>query len=168
MSSDELSQRLTSSEIPQADDPTRVQEFALALRDPATLGLEPRDISYYRQAARILGFLDEDNKPTRACLVLRELSEPERMQRLALAFESSTVGRRWVAWSNKEQLEDINPRSAEAFLVQCSQLEHAMRRRRARTLRRWAIAFQTVRMSERRGLNTRPVTTSYACLRTHS
>lgn len=136
--------RIQSSDIPQADDLGRVfQVLRLMARrqevNAASLGdITPRHVSYYKQAARVLGLLDADSLPTSAGQVFGTLTEAEQLRSCAMRFESSPCGAAWLQWSHKRILPELEPESAKQFLDECAVgLSDDTRQRRAQTLKAW-------------------------------
>jgi hypothetical protein len=132
--------------VPQANTIARVLTLLDALfagEDvaPSALGegvSTPRQVAYYKQAARILGLLDSQNEPTLRALGLRGLAYEKRMELLAIYFEDSPVGRAWARWNNVDRLSDIDPMSAAPFLQDSvKDLGGTTIPRRASTLREW-------------------------------
>jgi hypothetical protein len=97
-----------------------------------------RQVDYYRQGARILGLFDENNEPTQRARSIVGLNEEQRLRLAAVYFEDSEIGRAWRQWAGVDQLVNLDPDSAEAFLKQCVvNLSGTTLPRRASSLRRW-------------------------------
>lgn len=97
-----------------------------------------RQVNYYKQGARVLGFLDTDSQPTSRARTLIDLNYEQRLAVTAIYFEDSVVGRAWRTWAGVNRLSEIDPISAEDFLKECvSDLTGATPQRRASTLRAW-------------------------------
>jgi hypothetical protein len=97
-----------------------------------------RQVDYYKQGARVLGLLDEDNELTQRARSLVGLSEHDRLRLAAVYFEDSEIGRAWQAWSAADHIVDIDPDSAGKFLAECVVgLSGSTLPRRASTLRKW-------------------------------
>ncbi len=136
----QLRARLPSNVIPQADNPRiLVGAWALVARgepcDADSLGIHPRQVTYYRAALRILGLSDED-------LVPPPLGADKRIAEDAIAhlkvrFEDSECGRAWIEWSSVTRIEEVDPQTAMAFLSARSDLSGTTLERRATTLSRW-------------------------------
>lgn len=134
---------LATIDIPQADDLDLVYGLTSLLaseQSPNTrrLGLVARQVSYYRHAARILGFLDEGFVVTS---VGREIARTDKRTRDRLAsigFRESRVGCAWAEWSGFP-VALIDPETAEPFLLAMSQLSESTRLRRVKTLRAWLL-----------------------------
>jgi hypothetical protein len=91
---------LSTDHIPQAD---RIERVLQLVSDEAGPAEQPphdeRDLAYYRQAARILGWLDEQHQPTASGVALRQASESQRWPLAALAFAASPLDAAWLSWS---------------------------------------------------------------------
>lgn len=97
-----------------------------------------RQINYYRQGARILGLLDQDNELTERARSLVGLSQKDRFRLAAVYFEDSDIGRAWRTWSAADHIVEVDPDSAASFLAQCVVgLSGDTLPRRASTLRKW-------------------------------
>ncbi|MCC7542660.1 MAG: hypothetical protein IT379_40970 [Deltaproteobacteria bacterium] len=97
-----------------------------------------RQVNYYKQGARILGFFDEDNLPTSRAHALRDIDHAGRLALTAVYFEDSPVGRAWRAYCGVDRLPDLKPETAQQFLEQCVVgLSGTTPGRRASTLRKW-------------------------------
>ncbi|GAB4539388.1 MAG: hypothetical protein Tsb0020_53140 [Haliangiales bacterium] len=137
--------RLASAEIPQADTLGKVFALLSYLAEDveisaATMNITPRQIAYYKQAARILGFLNRENGLTPAGdQVVRLADQPDEQLIATVAhFEGSRCGRAWIRWSGGDDLADIDPDSAEPFLrAVVPTLNPVTARRRAQTLQAW-------------------------------
>ncbi len=144
---DYLTTRLLSTDVPQADDINRVFRVVelVSLGGGASgsdIDITPRQIAYYKQAARILGFLDEDNVITNQGRRLVSLGSVERLNAAKSAFETSKIGFAWLRWSEVISLNGIAPNSANEFLSESVvNLSENTIGRRAKTLRSWAQAL---------------------------
>ena len=131
---------LSSRDIPQADRTEKVIEVALLAAtnrplSPENLDLSGRHTSYYRAAARAVGLLDEDSKPTPFAADFPSLTPDQRLLRMGEALSASALGRAWLDWARVERLDQVDPDSAERFLLERSDLSPSTAARRARTLR---------------------------------
>lgn len=146
-----LTTRLLSSDIPQADDLRRVFRIVDLIdkgnqAGAGALQITPRQIAYYKHAARALGFLDDMNLPTSQGRHLLSADENERLRIAKSAFAGSAVGFAWLEWSGVHSLDAIDPETARQFLSEVAvNLSENTRRRRAITLRSWARAFSNCR-----------------------
>ena len=137
--------RLQSDQIPQADEVRRVfrvLELASKGQEITDEQLEvvPRQVAYYKHAGRVLGYLDESNEPTSAGLQLIRLNADQRLISAAMHYEGADCGSTWVAWSEVNSLAEVDPASAEEFLMDVSDLSKSTAFRRAKTLRSWLQA----------------------------
>jgi len=133
-----------SREIPQADDIERVlrivERLAKGKGDPADIS--PRQISYYRRAAKILGYLTEEEALTPGGHIVAGLDREERLRVTVVRFESSACGGAWIRWSGGRTLLDVDPASAADFLkTSAPGLGKDTCERRAQTLAGWHRAL---------------------------
>lgn len=144
-SSRERPVRITNRDVPQANEIEKVfqaVDAVLAGRKATVDDIEgigsDRQVKYYLQAARLLGFLDEDNQATSRARSLVGISLEQRLAMTAVFFEDSTVGRAWRTWDGKDRLSAVEPESAQEFLEVCViGLNPTTIKRRASTLRKW-------------------------------
>jgi hypothetical protein len=132
--------QLSSGDIPQADRTEKVIELVVVAASnrplsPENVGLSRRHTSYYSAAARAVGLLSDESKPTPLSADFPSLSPAERLRRMAEGLAASTVGRAWLAWAGVERLDQLEPESATEFLLERSGLSSSTAKRRARTLR---------------------------------
>jgi hypothetical protein len=135
-------QRLGTDLIPQADDLARafrVVELTASHREvtPDSLDVVSRQVSYYKHACRVLGYLNEENALTLAGKQLVGLEAQDRIRTTVVQFERSECGYAWIKWSDGRTLRDVRADSAQDFLTQRSELSESTVRRRAQTLRAW-------------------------------
>ncbi len=134
--------RIQSDQIPQADDLHRVFRV-LELTSRGTditaerLDVVHRQVNYYKHAARVLGYLDDDNELTAAGIQAMRLGSEERFVSCAVQFENSDCGAAWIMWSKGSSLAAVALESAEEFLATMSDLAPSTASRRAQTLRSW-------------------------------
>lgn len=142
-----LSVTLTSADVPQADDIQRLFRLVELINatnqaGSAELEVTPRQVSYYKHAARILRFLDDDNFVTSHGRHLVSLGNEDRLAVARIAFEGSAVGFAWLTWANARTSDDLDPSTAFQFLSETVvNLSEDTRRRRALTLRSWIRSF---------------------------
>jgi hypothetical protein len=138
---------IDSRDIPQANDLDRVFQVVEMVSnhealDPDRLGITPRQVSYYRRAAMILGFLSESDELTPAGKQMARLSAAERLRVTVVHFESCVCGNAWIQWSGKKTLREVQPESATEFLRRCVPgLSDYTAARRAQTLIAWYRAL---------------------------
>ena len=132
-----------SKDVPQADELVRIFRLVELRKqgtpvDAESLEVSPRQVSYYKRAAKILGLLDEDETLTAAGRLVVGLPEAERWRTCVVFFESSVCGEAWIRWSKGSSLLDVDADSAESFLAICAPGLHGETvGRRAQTLRSW-------------------------------
>lgn len=106
-------------------------------------GLDDRHILYYIHAAKILGFLNESNSVSALGQQLVESNDEKRLRIAARSFESSHCGWAWIMWSQAKNLSEVDPNTAEAFLLEkCLSLSDKTKKRRASTLKQWCEALK--------------------------
>ncbi len=139
----EASSKLSSGEIPQADDLGRVFRLIDLLNAGAavtaeSLDVTPRQVNYYRQAGRILGLLSEKNTLTTAGEQVARLDGDQRRMSVSVLFEESACCSTWIRWARVSTLAQLDPESANKFLVEAApSLSHVTANRRAQTLAAW-------------------------------
>ena len=66
------------------------------------------------------------------------MSHEQRMNIAAIRFESSDCGWAWLKWNDKKSVDELDPTTATAFLIeQCPSLSKNTAERRAKTLSMW-------------------------------
>jgi len=139
---------VTSDEIPQADRlDTVFKAVVLAVKGrqltPQSLGIVPRQVNYYRHAARVLGFFDHENLPTPLGERLVAEHDSSRLEIAEQAFHRTRCGWAWLHWSKCTSLRDIDPESAAKFLAETAfGLNETTQKRRATSLKAWIYAFK--------------------------
>lgn len=129
--------------VPQADVPRRVIDLVESAVRGTAPDLDDRDLKYYQQAGRILGFLDEANSPTAAGYALVALPSPARLARFALAFEWSDCGKALIQFAGVPSLLDVPSDRVEPFLRTNTELAESTTHRRKTSLRAYlAVAKQ--------------------------
>ncbi len=133
-----------SRDIPQADDVERVFRTVerIAKGKGDLTDISPRQISYYRRAAKLLGLLTESEEPTGAGLRIVRLDREERLRAALVHFECSSCGDAWLRWSNARSLREVDPSTAVDFLrTSVPGLSKDTCERRAQTLVAWHRAL---------------------------
>jgi hypothetical protein len=154
--------RVTSADVPQADDIHRVLRLIeISNRQeeitPEALDVTPRQVNYYKQAARVLGFLDARNRLTPAGEQVCRLTGDDRLSFVCASFESSRFGLEWLRWSKAQTLADLEASTAERFLNESSiGLNATTIKRRAQTLVSWQQALAPYRRAHAEHGNPRP------------
>lgn len=101
-------------------------------------GLDERHILYYIHACKILGFLNSNGSVSALGQQLAEADHDKRLRIAARSFEASHCGWAWITWSQVKSLSELDPSTAEAFLLEmCLSLSEKTKKRRASTLRQW-------------------------------
>ena len=137
--------RISSRSVPQANNLDQVFEIVEVVSAFGEADISrltdidtPRQVLYYRHAARILGLFDDDDYVTERGRSLIGLDAIGRKRLAVVYFEDSLVGRAWRRWANGRYLTDVDASSAVAFLVDCVHgLSKNTASRRASTLERW-------------------------------
>lgn len=137
---------LNSDDIPQADSLERlfllvdVIASGLPVDSPSLGDVSPRQILYYKAAARILGWM-EDDFLTPAGRQISRLAQDERLKVFAVHFESTALATAWIQWSDGQTLLDVVPGTARQFLLEkVHSLSAVTAGRRASTLESWLAA----------------------------
>ena len=117
------------------------------------LNIEPRQVYYYKHAARLFILLDSNNRPTsRALLLNRVAIKSLKYQVLAIWIEETTFMKLWLAWYGAQILPELDPESAQQFLIEsCIGLSSTTIERRAQTLTIWSnklIPYHPVLLSQ--------------------
>ena len=135
---------LASEDVPQANSLERVPRLVrlLVRGEVRQLNREfrARDHDFYHHAARILRFLDEQNRPTRLGHDLAELEDREVWVALAEAFKGSVVGSAWLRWQGVGDVRLLDSSRAKEFMR--ARADFGARDRRASTLRSWIKKFR--------------------------
>jgi hypothetical protein len=143
--------RVDSEDVPQADALVRVFELVkhvvrhATLPSPEEFDADKRQVNYYRRAAEILGYLSADRTglPTHAASYIARASREARLRHALQRFEVSNVGNAWLSWAECSRLSEVDPETAEAFLLEISiGLSPDTIKRRAKTLRSWYEALR--------------------------
>lgn len=134
-----------SDEVPQANTVRQVIQAVEAIcvygradvSDIENISSD-RQVNYYTSAARVLGFLQEDNSPTSLGSTLHKRTSDEQLAIAAEAFSRSMVGRAWTAWAKVDRISDVKPATADRFLQdRAIGISGSTIPRRASTLRKW-------------------------------
>jgi len=137
---------LDSKFVPQANKPERLVEILERIRDglpvdATAIGVVERQVDYYTDAVKLLGFLSPAGRLTCAGRALLSLDVNARWARFAIAFEHSVCGQAWVEWYRAKSLCNVDHRTAKQFLTQAAGLSGEMLVRRSGTLSSWWRAF---------------------------
>ena len=129
----------------QADSPEVVLKLVQQVAagngiDAERLGVDPRQVSYYRHAAIEFDLIIDDKRLTNAGRALLALPLEAQWSRLALAFEQSACARQWVTWSRERSIFEIDASRAAAFLEACADgVSGSTIDRRTRSLKAWLV-----------------------------
>lgn len=143
-------QYVSSYQVPQANDLDKVFKIVDMTWNgeditPSALGVDKRHVAYYKHAAKIMGFLETNGSITAVGQKIASTSEDMQLRYriTARSFESSNCGWAWVNWSGVNKLSDIEPGSAETFLLEsCPSLSEETAKRRATTLSKWCTELR--------------------------
>tara|TARA_R110000772_G_scaffold268718_1_gene397935 strand:+ start:21714 stop:23009 length:1296 start_codon:yes stop_codon:yes gene_type:complete len=141
---DQSSSLISSSLVPQANDLSKVFKV-VELKSkgefitPSSINLTTeRQVAYYLHAARVLGLLSRNNAINSVGYQFVTMSHEQRMNIAAIRFESSDCGWAWLKWNDKKSVDELDPTTATAFLIeQCPSLSKNTAERRAKTLSMW-------------------------------
>ncbi len=131
-------QKISSELFPEGNDLDKIQRLLSALSttlhpSPQTIGVD-----YYRASARILGFVAIDGSLTRQGRLAIRANHGKFIALVALQFEMSEVGSRWISWAGVASLQELDAGSAEEFVRFAAEgLSESNVKRRAGTLRSW-------------------------------
>jgi hypothetical protein len=139
--------RVPADQVPQANTVRQVfqaveaiVERGVATPDDIDGISNTRQVNYYKQGARVLQFLDEDNQPTSRALSIIGIDYQRRLAITAVYFEDTPVGRAWREWAGVKRLSELDPDTAQVFLAECVDgLSGTTPARRASTLRTWFL-----------------------------
>ena len=143
------SKRLTTHEIPQANDLEKI--FLLiawvakgTTVTPAAIEVgSERQVQYYRAAARILALLSiPEERLTRTGWLLNVAVGDDKYRRLRASFEASACGQAWLEWAGAAKLSDIASDSGAQFLAERSELTGDTIGRRANTINVWLATLR--------------------------
>jgi hypothetical protein len=141
---------ITSDEVPQANSlETVLRLVQMTVRGeivtPEGLGVVPRQVNYYKQAARILSFLNEDNMPTFSGQRVAIAEVNEQVRQAAEAFSISHCGWAWIRWSKVSNVFQLDGDTAVEFLLSAAAgINDTTKKRRAQTLRSWVDSFKKI------------------------
>ncbi len=138
--------------VPQANDLDRIKKYLDILKSDNVvtedrLGVSERQINYYRDACYLLGLINEKyNYLTPIGNRITEITDQnEYLKILKRQFENSECGYLWMKNQQVATILDIDPDSAEQFLLDnASGLSNTTSRRRASTLKIWVTKFKTI------------------------
>lgn len=151
---DMLGTYLDSTMVPQADSLHRIQKYLNIISEKRTvksgdLGVDPRQVSYYRDACKILSLIHDYSSLTPlGQKVASSNNEQEWIKIIQRQFEESDCGNLWMLNQNVESLIEIDEQSASEFLIRnCNGLSDSTSIRRAKTLKSWVKTFKAISKS---------------------
>lgn len=142
--------KVSSLLVPQANDLGRVILFIKNLAqgehfDSSSEEITPRQIVYYKTAARLLGLVRNNHTiltPIGHKLAM-SATEREQYQIVAERFETSECGWAWLKYSEVDSVYDLDSSTAAQFLTTMSfGLSENTAVRRATTLKQWVDTFK--------------------------
>ncbi|NGZ18618.1 hypothetical protein G6Z94_14880 [Vibrio aestuarianus] len=146
---DKLGSYLDSTMVPQADNLDRIKLY-LSIVDrnrvvtAKELGVDPRQVSYYRDACKLLSLVHDYSSltPLGMKVAVSENNE-EWVKIIQRQFEESDCGHIWMLKQSVNSMLDIQEDSATEFLIEnCNGLSDNTSRRRAQTLKSWVRKFK--------------------------
>ncbi|EGQ8592293.1 DUF6575 domain-containing protein [Vibrio cholerae] len=146
---DKLGSYLDSTMVPQADSLERIRLY-LNIVDrnrvvtAKELGVEPRQVSYYRDACKLLSLIHDYSSLTPLGMkVAASQNDEEWVKIIQRQFEESDCGHIWMLKQDVSSILDIQENSAAEFLIEnCNGLSDNTSRRRAQTLKSWVRKFK--------------------------
>ncbi len=150
----EHNQRYISSElVPQANDMDRLIRLIYNLANNIPFNdkseeITPRQINYYKRAAKLLGLLKENGFALQPLgwKLAKEENRIDQVRILAEAFENSVCGWAWMKYCNVDKITDIPPDSATNFLInKANGLSDDTAKRRSTSLISWATEFSKLK-----------------------
>lgn len=135
---------VNSSDVPQADDFDKVLRvvditYAGMQPTPENLHIVQRQLRYYRHAAEVMGYVEDDVLTAQGQWIARlKDQQEERLHRAALQFEVTRIAQAWMRWNRVDTLDETDPESAFQFLeARAFGLSESTKKRRAKTLVSW-------------------------------
>lgn len=148
---DMLGSYLDSSMVPQADSLSRIKKYLSIVADQRVvksneLGVDPRQVSYYKDACKILSLVHDYSSLTPLGLkVALSQNEEEWLKILQRQFEESDCGNLWMLNQKVESILEIDETSAAEFLIKnCNGLSDSTSIRRSKTLKSWVKVFKAL------------------------
>lgn len=146
---DMLGVYLDSTMVPQADSLETIKSYIDLLKNrehvtDSKLGITPRQVSYYRDACKLLNLVYDYSLLTPVGILASEAkSEEEFISIIIKQFELSDCGFLWMNTQGVSSIFEINENSAADFLIEyCNGLSENTARRRAQTLKAWVRKFK--------------------------
>lgn len=146
---DKLGSYLDSTMVPQADNLDRIKLYLNIIDNKRVvtsqgLGVDPRQVSYYRDACKLLSLIHDYSSLTPLGLkVATSQDESEWVKIIKRQFEESDCGHLWMSNQGVDTILNISEESAVDFLIEnCNGLSESTSRRRAQTLKAWVKTFK--------------------------
>lgn len=146
---DQLGAYLDSTMVPQADNLDRLKTYLNIVDNKRVVTAEeldvaPRQVSYYRDACRVLSLIHDYSSLTPIGLkIASSQNESEWVGLIQRQFEECDCGYMWMLNQGVTSMYEINEESAAQFLIEnCNGLSENTSRRRAQTLRSWVRKFK--------------------------
>lgn len=144
-----LSSYLNSTMVPQADSFESIRLYLQLLHNngvvtEGSFGKTERQVSYYRDACRLLSLIHEYNTLTPVGLkAINADDEAVFVQIIRTQFENTDCCNIWMIKQQVESVLEIDENSAADFLIEnCSGLSENTARRRSQTLVSWIRKFK--------------------------
>ncbi|MBB1464778.1 hypothetical protein H5300_15795 [Vibrio sp. SG41-7] len=148
---EKLGSYLDSTMVPQADNLSRIKLYLNIVSSGRVvtadeLDVDPRQVSYYRDACKTLSLIHEYSSLTPLGLKVAESKdENEWLKIIQRQFEESDCGYLWMLDQQVKSTLNIDENTAAQFLIEnCNGLSESTSRRRAQTLKSWVIKFKTI------------------------
>lgn len=146
---DRLGTYLDSTMVPQADNLERIKSYLEIVNNqkivtPDLLDVQERQVSYYRDACKLLSLIHDYASLTPLGVRVAQSSDYQDWGRiLKRQFEESDCGNIWMQVCNVKTVADLDEESATDFLIEyCNGLSRNTSERRAQTLKAWVRKFK--------------------------
>lgn len=144
-----LSSYLNSTMVPQADSFESIRSYLQLLHDngvvtESSFGKTERQVSYYRDACRLLSLIHDYNTLTPVGIKAINAEDEETfVQIIRTQFENTDCCSIWMVKQQVDSVIEIDENSAADFLIEnCSGLSENTARRRSQTLVAWIKKFK--------------------------
>lgn len=148
---DKLFSYLDSTMVPQADRLDSILEYLRILDqngfvDEISFGKDIRQVSYYRDACRLLSLVHSYGALTPVGLkVIASDNFDDFLKLIERQFENTECCSIWMAQQSVSSVRDLDEHTAEKFLIDnCKNLSENTSKRRAKTLKSWVRSFKTL------------------------
>lgn len=145
---------LDSTMVPQADNLGRIKKYLSIIDSKKTvtaiqLGVAQRQVSYYRDACKILNLIHDYSSLTPiGTKIATSNDEAEWVSLILRQFEESECGNLWMLNQKVSSLLVIDESTASEFLIKnCNGLSENTSRRRAQTLKSWVKKFKEIQLA---------------------